>query len=63
MTKKAGRTHVARDVDRLGSSRDKKEILEAVSILKVSFMIVASFVDGMELYSRSETPKFATNDE
>jgi large subunit ribosomal protein L3e len=45
---KAGMTHIVRDVDKPGSKLNKKEIVEAVTVLECAPMIVVGFVGYVE---------------
>jgi large subunit ribosomal protein L3e len=45
---KAGMTHICRDVDRPGSKLNKKEVVEAVTIVECPPMIVVGFVAYIE---------------
>ncbi|XP_791350.2 60S ribosomal protein L3 [Strongylocentrotus purpuratus] len=45
---KAGMTHIVRDVDRPGSKVNKKEVVEAVSILETPPMIIVGLVGYIE---------------
>jgi len=48
MAYKAGMTHIMRDVDRPGAKINKKEIVEAVSILEAPPIVVVGFVGYVE---------------
>merc|ERR1712224_156550 len=48
MTYKAGMTHIVREVDRPGSKLNKKEVVEAVSVLEAPPMICIGFVGYVE---------------
>lgn len=51
MAFKAGMTHIVRDVDRVGSKMNKKEVVEAVTILEAPPMAVA----GLTCYKETVT--------
>merc|ERR1711957_1084746 len=48
MTFKAGMSHIVRDVDKPGSKLHKKEVVEPVTILEASPMVVVGFVGYVE---------------
>ena len=45
---KAGMTHIVRDVDKLGSKLNKKETVEAVTIIETPPMVVVGVVGYIE---------------
>jgi len=48
MSFKAGMTHIVREIDRPGSKKNKKEVVEGVSILETPPMVVVGFVGYVE---------------
>jgi len=48
MAYKAGMTHIVRDVDKPGSKCNKKEVVEAVTVLETPPMVVVGFVAYIE---------------
>jgi len=48
MTYKAGMTHIVREIDRPGSKKNKKEVVEGVSVMEAPPMVVVGFVGYVE---------------